>query len=45
MAQIEIKDVKKRYKTGVTAIYDLNLEIEKENSFLLLVQRVVVKVL
>ena len=29
MAQIEIKDVKKRYKTGVTAIYDLNLEIEK----------------
>jgi cell division transport system ATP-binding protein len=29
MAQIEIKNVKKRYKTGVTAIYDLDLVVDK----------------
>jgi cell division transport system ATP-binding protein len=29
MALIEIKNAKKRYKTGVTAVYDVNLNIEK----------------
>ncbi len=29
MEQIILKDVKKRYKTGVTAIYDLDLTIKK----------------
>jgi cell division transport system ATP-binding protein len=29
MALIEIKNARKRYKTGVTAVYDVNLNIEK----------------
>ena len=29
MSLIELKHVKKTYKNGVTAIYDLNLEIKK----------------
>lgn len=29
MDLIKIKGVDKTYKTGVTAVYDLNLEIEK----------------
>lgn len=29
MAQIEMRNVKKVYKTGVTAVYDLNLTIDK----------------
>ena len=29
MDLIRIKDVKKQYKNGVTAIYDLNLSVKK----------------
>ena len=33
MGLIEFKSVTKQYKNGVTALYDLNLDIEKKIDF------------
>ena len=34
MELIKVKNVNKTYKTGVTALYDLSLSIEKANLYL-----------